>query len=116
MTTWKFERDTLEPASDFCFNCVFVRRLGSGEEIWKCLGHDLTGNNEAPPKSDVPDSFKERPLLGRRLVESFSGVPGKEGGSALSQAWEDAGGCAVRMDIRLDANHDFNSNLGILFA
>ena len=40
------------------------------------------------------------------MVECFSGHP-SEGGCALSEAWEDAGGTAVRYDIRIDPEHDF---------
>ena len=45
-------------------------------------------------------------MLGKRLVECFSGHP-NEGGCALSDAWEDAGGTASRYDIRIDPDHDF---------
>ena len=44
------------------------------------------------------------------MVEVFSGLP-SEGGAALSEAWEDAGGVAVRYDVRLDSRHDFLNDL-----
>ena len=47
---WRPERDTLLPAEDFCKNCEFVRRLASGTEVWRCLGHEAVG----PPRGDDP--------------------------------------------------------------
>ena len=40
------------------------------------------------------------------MVECFSGIQ-REGGCALSEAWEDAGGMSVRYDIRINEDHDF---------
>ena len=103
---WRPDRDTFEAPQDFCKNCVFVRRLPHGEEVWQCLGHDCEGLGRDPGRTDMPPSFRDRPLKGKRMVEVFSGVP-REGGCTLSEAWEDAGGMAVRYDIRIDEQHDF---------
>ena len=90
----------------FCNNCSFVRRFPNGEEVWQCLGHDCEGLGRQPGRTDLPPSFRDRPLLGKVLVECFAGHP-SEGGCALSDAWEDAGGMAKRYDIRIDESHDF---------
>ena len=77
-----------------------------GEEVWQCLGHDCEGLGRKPSRRDLPPTLRDRLLLGKRLVECFSGCQ-TEGGCALSEAWEDAGGTATRYDIRIDRAHDF---------
>ena len=74
--------------------------------MWQCLGHDCAGLDRKCGRADLPPSFKDCPLKGKRMVECFSGVP-SEGGCALSEAWEDAGGTSIRYDNRIDAAHDF---------
>ena len=96
--------DTLLPASDFCKECVFVRRLGSGVEYWRCLGHDCSTGD--PPVDTWPKSFEAQPLNGKILVEVFSGLE-DEGGAMLSRAWEAAGGVSIRYDERQDDAHNF---------
>ena len=80
--------------------------------MWQCLGHDCEGLGHLPGRADLPPSFNGRPLLGKRLVECFSGHP-VEGGCYLSEAWEDAGGTATRYDICIDPDHDFMNDENI---
>ena len=41
ITTWRPQRDTLIKPTEYCSDCRFVRRTGSGTETWKCLGHEV---------------------------------------------------------------------------
>ena len=102
---WRPEGDTMLDHQDFCCSSTFVRRFANGEAVWQCHGHSIAGGTASPPR-DIPESLRGRPLEGKRMVEVFSGTPA-EGGGALSDAFGDAGGTAIRHDIRLDARRDF---------
>ena len=55
---------------------------------------------------DTNAMFRDRPLKGMVLIESFCGDPTK-GGCQLSHCWERAGGTAHRRDIIINPDHDF---------
>ena len=115
--------DTYLEAKQFCSNCTFVHRTGSGVETWHCGGHDIEphaapdaneGTIEQVEKTDAPadealrdtSEFPGSPLAGRRLVECFVGDP-LAGGGRLSSSWGRAGGSAERRDILISSSHDF---------
>ena len=84
-----------------------MRRLASGTEVWRCLGHEAVGPPRGDdPEPDWPPFFADKPLLGKTFVEAFSGHP-RDGGANLSRAWEAAGGTAVRYDILINPDDDF---------
>ena len=101
---WRPGRDTLSPAAEYCKDCRFVRRMGTGVEIWQCSGHDVhTGE---PAAEEWPPGFADAPLQNLTLVEVFSGIEA-DGGCMLSRCWEAAGGSAIRYDSRIDETHNF---------
>ena len=101
---WRPQRDTLMKPEEYCKNHLFNVALASGAKIYKCLGHDVT-TGEADGRA-WPDCFKDGPLKGLVLVEVFAGRP-DEGGARISEAWEAAGGTAIRYDERIDPAHNF---------
>jgi len=128
---WRPGVDTRLSAKEFCSNCTFLRRSGTGVETWRCCGHEVdeptggaqVGGSSSSSSTDVgpglaakveqdlkgPEEdkvdevlFPGMPLQTRRFVETFSGDPTR-GGGRLSETWRKAGGNAEQRDILLDA-------------
>ena len=58
--TWRHARDTLPEPSVFCKSCEFVRRFGTGEAVYACPGHDLSGSGLVPPPN-CPETCRSEP-------------------------------------------------------
>ena len=57
----------------------------------------------------MPEAFRSQPLLGRRLIEVFCGLPA-EAGAAIARPWEAAGGSTVLFDSRVDSSYEFSGS------
>ena len=104
LTVWRPLIDTFQTADAFCANCEYVRKLSNGVKVSQCKGREINGTGGAV--TELPASFADHPLRGYKLVEVFSGVPDR-GGARLSQTFEEAGGEALRYDLRGESPHDF---------